>query len=101
VSGYNKSFIKSSALENTPSTTPDPEDAMQQEAMLAVLHECVAELPEELRTVCELLFGQGLKQSEVAARLNLSEPTLSRRKQEACNRLKSCLRRKGVTWMIE
>ncbi len=88
--------------ESTPSPldtlaeTDTPEEASQHQALMQMLSECLADLPEQLRQVCELLYEQGLKQNEIAAKLKLSAPTLTRRKQEATALLRDCLRRKGV-----
>ena len=54
------------------------------------------ELPDELRRLCELLFDEERKQTEIAVLLQLTTPTLTRRKQEMVARLRECLRRKGV-----
>src|SRR5262245_43391922 len=83
-------------LEHTADAGRDPEAALQHDALLEALRECLLELPEELRLICELIYGEGLKQAEIAARLQVSAPTLTRRKQDACTMLKECLRRRGV-----
>ncbi len=85
-----------SALDATPDDAAGPEEAFQHRALLGALRDCVAELPEELRSVCELLFDQGMKQTDAAALLGMSAPTLTRRKQEACEQLRRCLARKGL-----
>jgi DNA-directed RNA polymerase specialized sigma24 family protein len=64
--------------------------------MMAALRDCVRELPEGLRRLCELLFERGLKQTQAATELKMSTPTVTRRKQEACDRLRRCMRRKGI-----
>lgn len=84
------------SLERRPDARPTPAEAIQLGAVQAALRECLAELPADLRVVCDLVFDQGMKQTEVAARLNMSAPTLTRRKQEACERLRCGLRRKGI-----
>ena len=86
-----------SALDAVPDSAVGPEEVLEHRALVAALRECVQELPEELRTLCELLFEQGMKQTEAATILQLSTPTLTRRKQEACELLRRCLARKGVT----
>ncbi len=85
-----------SPLEAIPTSQPTPDEALQHQALMKALRECFEELPEQLRQICEMLYEQGLRQAEIAARLKLSAPTLTRRKQEACERLRDCLRRKGV-----
>jgi RNA polymerase sigma factor (sigma-70 family) len=88
---------QASALEAAPDRNPGPEEALQRRLLLEAVQECRRELPAELQTLCELLFDRGLKQTEIAEMMNLSTPTLTRRKQEACERLRSCLRRRGFT----
>jgi RNA polymerase sigma-70 factor (ECF subfamily) len=84
------------ALEAVADAGPGPEEETQNRALLALLRECVAELPEPLRALCELLHDRGMKQTEAAQVLGLTTPTLTRRKQEAYEQLRRCLRRKGV-----
>ena len=85
-----------SALEALPDQAAGPEEIVQHQALLATLRECLQELPEQLRTLCELLFDKGMKQTEAAEVLQLTTPTLTRRKQEAYERLRRCLTRKGM-----
>jgi len=85
-----------SVLEMTPDRGPGPDETLQQQALLALLRECLQELPAEMRTICELLYQNGLKQTAIAERLGLSQPTLTRRKKEACDLLRQCLSRKGI-----
>jgi RNA polymerase sigma factor (sigma-70 family) len=85
-----------SPLDSVAGQVASPEEALQHQALLKVLRECLEELPEQQRQVCEMLFEQGLKQNEIAARLKVSAPTLTRLKQRACELLRECLRRKGV-----
>jgi RNA polymerase sigma-70 factor (ECF subfamily) len=46
-------------------------------------HERVSELPDELRTVFDLLWYQGVSQAEAASLLNVHERTVQRRWREA------------------
>jgi RNA polymerase sigma factor (sigma-70 family) len=85
-----------SPVDTLTDETATPEEVLQQEALLQMLRECLADLPDHLRQVCELIYDQGLKQNEIATKLKLSAPTLTRRKQEATALLRDCLRRKGV-----
>jgi len=84
------------ALDALPDQSAGPEEVVQHQALIATLRECVQELPEQLRTLCELLFEKGLKQTEAAEVLQITTPTLTRRKQEAYDRLRRCMARKGV-----
>jgi RNA polymerase sigma-70 factor, ECF subfamily len=84
------------SLERIPDATPRPAEALSHGALHEALRECLAELPADLRVVCDLVFDRGMKQTEVAALLNVSAPTLTRRKQEAFDRLRFGLRQKGI-----
>ena len=87
----------SSTLDAEPGHGPTPEDEMENRLIREAVGECRRELPDELQKLCELLFDRGLKQTEIARIMNLTTPTLTRRKQEACERLRECLRRRGIT----
>jgi RNA polymerase sigma factor (sigma-70 family) len=75
---------------------PLPDEAVQHRAMVTAMRECLNELPPNLRVICEMIYDQGMKQADVADLLKLSQSTLTRRKQEAYERLRECLRRKGI-----
>jgi RNA polymerase sigma factor (sigma-70 family) len=83
--------------DSTQDPGPGPEKALEDRAILDVLRQCLKELPAELRTVCELLFQERLKQTEIAERLNTSDAGVTRRKKLAFLRLAQCLRDKGVS----
>jgi RNA polymerase sigma factor (sigma-70 family) len=87
----------SSALEAEPDRGPGPDEALHRRLLREAVQECRRELPAELQKLCELLFDRGLKQTQIAEMMKLSTPTLTRRKQEACERLRLCLRRRGIT----
>jgi RNA polymerase sigma factor (sigma-70 family) len=55
------------------------------------LHECVDSLPEDERTVFELIFYQGMTQVEVAGLLNVAERTVRRRWRLARQSLQAAL----------
>ena len=86
----------SAALDTAPDEAVGPEEALQNQALLTALRECVQELPEQLRLLCELLFEKGMKQNEAAELLKMSTPTVTRRKQQVYERLRRCLHRKGI-----
>ncbi len=65
----------STALDAAPDVAVGPEEALQNQTLLALLRECVQELPEPLRLLCDLLFEKGMKQNEVAVVLKMSTPT--------------------------
>lgn len=85
-----------SPLADTPAKEPRPDEALQHQALMTILRECLAGLPDELRTILEMIFEHGCKQNEIAGKLKTSGPTLTRRKQEAYDRLRKCLHSKGV-----
>src|SRR5436309_2942577 len=89
-------FGAAPALDALPDQAAGPEEVVQHQALLATLRECVQELPEQLRILCELLFDKGMKQTEAAEVLQLTTPTLTRRKQEMDERLRRCMARKGI-----
>jgi RNA polymerase sigma-70 factor (ECF subfamily) len=88
---------QASPLEAATDPSPGPEEALQRRLLLEAVQECRRELPDELQRLCELLFDRGLKQTEIASMMKLTTPTLTRRKQEACERLRRCLRRRGFS----
>jgi RNA polymerase sigma factor (sigma-70 family) len=88
---------QSSPLDAAADPNPGPEEALQRRQLLDAVRECRRELPAELQTLCELLFDRGMKQTEIASIMKLTTPTLTRRKQEACERLRRCLRRRGFS----
>jgi RNA polymerase sigma-70 factor (ECF subfamily) len=87
----------SNAAGNTASGQPpaqDPPDSSLEAGRLAVwseFHQSVERLPEEERTVFDLLWYQGLTQAEAAALLDVSVPTVKRRWLSARLRLKAAL----------
>lgn len=85
-----------SPLDKLPARGLGPDEALQHQALVETLRACFEELPGELRTICEMIYQRGMKQSDIARELRTSQPTLTRRKQEACDLLRACLHRKGV-----
>ena len=70
----------------TPHVAHDPADDTHEATRLAAwteLHECVEKLPAEAREVFELLWYHGLRQSEAAQLIGISERTVKRRWQAA------------------
>lgn len=55
-------------------------------------HQAVQNLPEDLRETIDLLWYQGLQQSDVAEMLNVSERTIQRRWRQACLALHDVLK---------
>lgn len=85
-----------SPLDSAAASGPAPDETLEHQALLDALRACVADLPDDLRQICEMIFDREMRQNEVADQLGLSAPTLTRRKQEVCERLRECLRRKGM-----
>lgn len=94
--GLNATGEQLAELEAIPANGPSPEDEVLHRAIVEATRACREELPAELRQLCELIFERCLKQTEVARVMNLTQPTLTRRKQEACKRLGDCLRRRCI-----
>src|SRR5258706_15757041 len=79
----------STADPSGPRTTPaaDSTDPGQL-SLWTEFHEKVKDLPDELRESFELLWYQGLTQTEVADLLGVSTRTVQRRRVDACQRLR-------------
>jgi RNA polymerase sigma-70 factor (ECF subfamily) len=83
--------------ELSQSKPPIYEQAMSEEspdrlAAWSDFHKEVDRLPEEEREVFDLLWYQGLKQTDAAALLNMSTKTIKRRWQSACLKLHDSLK---------
>ena len=61
-----------------------------------LLDEALADLPEPMRAIIVERFLEGRTQQELAARMGVSQPTVSRQLDAALNVLRSGLRAKGV-----
>lgn len=64
--------------------------------MEPLLDETLAELPAQMRTIIIERFLEGRTQQELAARLGVSQPTVSRQVEVALHELRSRLQAKGV-----
>jgi RNA polymerase sigma-70 factor (ECF subfamily) len=83
--------------EASGSRLPIYEQAVSEEnperlAAWSDFHKEVDRLPEEEREVFDLLWYQGMKQTEAAALLNVSTKTIKRRWQSACLKLHDSLK---------
>ena len=65
------------------------------EEVLNQLYNATRELPAEHRRLFELSYEQGLKNAEVAAILQVSESTVTKRKAQTVELLRAALRRNG------
>ncbi|MCM1313313.1 MAG: RNA polymerase sigma factor [Bacteroides sp.] len=54
--------------------------AILEQETLDLLYAAIDSLPDDLRQVLELSFGEGLKNAEVAARMNISESAVKKKK---------------------
>jgi len=54
-----------------------PEEGLARDEWVEEVRQAVEELPEDLRRVVELKYYEGLKQTEIAARMERSEPWVS------------------------
>jgi len=70
---------------------PGPRTKILNDESWRQLPEAIAELPEDLREVCELKFFSGLNNSEIAQLLEISERTVRYRVQKAVLAMKSIL----------
>ena len=78
---HDSSGGKSSVLANAVRYDTDEPASL---AFWTEFHERVQELPEELQEVMDLLWYQGLTQSEAAAILQVTDRTVQRRWRQAC-----------------
>lgn len=75
----------------------EPERIAAEAELLAALNDCVAALPPADRELVRLRFFEGRTLREVAERMKMPEATLREsRLPEACERLRDCLRSKGL-----
>jgi RNA polymerase sigma-70 factor (ECF subfamily) len=92
-----KHATNAGGAEASQSKPPIYEQAMSDEspdrlAAWTDFHKEVDRLPEEEREVFDLLWYQGMKQTEAAALLNVSTKTIKRRWQSACLKLHDSLK---------
>ncbi len=66
-------------------------------ALSQQIDDALADLPDEMRELLVEHYMAGVPHRELAERLGVSVPTVSRRIQEAIERLKAMLLRRGVT----
>jgi len=70
-----------------------PEDVLSRDERQEEVRQAVEELPDDLRRVVELRYYEGLKQTEIAARMDRSEPWVSTKLSAArgalCDRLQA------------
>jgi RNA polymerase sigma-70 factor (ECF subfamily) len=60
------------------------------------LHDCINSLPARSKEILLLDRKKGLKQAEIAVKLNISAKTVRNQIWNSLQRLKTCLERKGV-----
>lgn len=74
---------------------PAPEEATWAE-LEPLVDEALAELPEQTRAMIVECYLAGRTQQELAARMGMSQSTVSRKLDAAIGELRACLKRKGV-----
>jgi len=84
------------APEPTGPTDESPEAVAAATEELAVVDDCVAALPVELRRIVRLRYAGGQTTRAIAAAVGLSEASIRNRLAEAKAMLQRCLEDKGV-----
>ncbi len=79
------------ALDETPSDGPSPFDRLSEQETRAILLEAVERLPERDRTVIALYYYEGLKFTEIAKVLDISEGRISQIHSEVLRQLRTRL----------
>ena len=74
----------------------DEEDGLETDEFRAALYDCVNRLPGRCREVLLLHRVKGLKQKEIAERLNISVKTIKNQIWISLQKLRACLELKGV-----
>lgn len=85
--------VRTESLVHAAFTSTDPAWAEVE----AILDEEVAALPDDLRLPIVLHFFEGKTHAAVAAELNMSRPTVTRRIHEATGALRDRIAKRGVT----
>lgn len=93
VSLFRKADIHARYLERRPEPDDDTFfDNMVLQETLDRIYEAVDRLPERLRSVFDMSFEQGLKNTEIAQQLSLSPETIKKRKASLLEMLRNALR---------
>lgn len=95
VSILRKSHAQETYLAEQDEAGTDLVNDFIREEVLNQLYNAIRELPAEHRRLFELSYEQGLKNAEVAAILQVSESTVTRRKAQTVELLRAALRRNG------
>jgi RNA polymerase sigma-70 factor (ECF subfamily) len=77
-------------------THTNPDEAAQRRENLGRLAECVALLPDEMQRIVHLRYDEALTTRGVADAMGMPESTVRHRLHDARERLRGCLRQKGV-----
>jgi RNA polymerase sigma factor (sigma-70 family) len=75
--------IDESLLDRAIATEESQQRAMQRSQLQATLDRSLSDLKPELHEIFRLFYRDGLSQQELADRLNISQPTISRRIKQA------------------
>ena len=90
---FRKADIHARYMERRPEPDDDTFfDNMVLQETLDRIYEAVDRLPERLRSVFDMSFEQGLKNTEIAQQLSLSPETIKKRKASLLEMLRNALR---------
>jgi RNA polymerase sigma factor (sigma-70 family) len=87
--------IDESLLDRAIAVEESQQRAIQRSQLQATLDRALTDLSPELREIFQLFYRDGLSQQELVDRLNISQPTISRRIKQAEAQLLAAL----VEWM--
>lgn len=79
--------------ENSEELSEDLQTSVIEQEALTNLFKAIDSLPQELRVIFEMNFEQGLTYKEVAEKLQISESTVKRRRQQLLESLRKDLSR--------
>lgn len=88
-----QNYLTQQENDQEPLSTDLSADFIEQET-LSLLYEAIDSLPERYRHLFDLSFEQGLKNAEVAARLQVAEVTIKKQKARLIELLRDRLRGK-------
>jgi len=78
----------------------NPIDSFLMQETLDLLYEAISQLPDELRTIYELVYEQHMKASDIAQRLNISTTTVARQKARLVEALRRYFRDNGLMQLL-
>ncbi|MBW3660724.1 MAG: sigma-70 family RNA polymerase sigma factor [Gemmatimonadetes bacterium] len=94
-----RGFLSLSRQEAGPLVAPDDaSDRARRGEIALALEACRATLPGDQREVFDLRHADGMAYSEIAKAIGAPEGTVMSRLHRAREKMRECLRSKGVTW---